>query len=338
MIYPKLLTAICILFFTSYTFANNEFKIFVNGTKEPVVASIDDLNYVTFISFPKKFFGGLKIKNASVGVFYPAGITKENCTQVEMRAKNAINTMFPDDLRSNQRKIVRNMNPVDIYLNSGINFALKSFQNKVIKEAARIKNIDESLIQIDNNFTIDKINYMIEYQNNAISNIIDNKNEFENQTIGFLAQNIFIFGDVSINTTYTDLVCDFYLKRAILKMKFIGSYGKLNSSYQLLENNEISLIYNNILTHNKDYFEISTINAKNRNMAISSLFLKESLIKFVSKNIDQNNFIYIFEKMIDMNTGKIIQNLSEENLYQLMQVQYSIPNQFNAEVIYEPLS
>ncbi|KAB8032104.1 hypothetical protein [Fluviispira multicolorata] len=311
------------------------YNLQIPESSEPVTFTIDEYNQVSFVSLPKNLTGTINLKSNSIGSFYPSGITKESCAQIETKALNAVNTMFPETVRNEQKKFVRKFNIVLIAADSGIHFNLATFRKRILEKAAEIKNIDISNFQLDNSFSIDKINYIIEYDKNAISNIIGLKEEFKPQTDLLLTQTMFTGGSTNFEMSLSDLVCDLYSGKAKIKMNFSGKFGKQSTVSQLLENNEIVNLYQNMLTHNSEYYDNTVYNSRDRNMLLSGLYLKESLQKINLDNIEHKKFIAIFERLISPDNGRIILNMDNNSLYKAMQIQEinSIP--YNAKVVYE---
>ncbi|APJ04822.1 hypothetical protein [Silvanigrella aquatica] len=321
--------------FCNNSFGQSTYQISVPESNEYVSFSIERNNYISFISFPKNLKGNLNIINTSSINFYPGGVNNSNCSSIENKAKNAMNYSFPETIRSTQRDLVRKFGTTILNVNSGVYYNINAFRKRVLDKAAEIMHTDISKFDLDNSFQIEKVTYEIEYNKNAITNIIDNKEELKPQTDKLINQILFNTGSENIELYANDLICDLYSGNAKLKMKFSGSFGKQNIISYLLQKNEIGFVYQNMLNHYNEYYENSLNNSKNKNLILSSLFLKYSLEKILKRDIDDKNFINIFEQIINQETGKLILNLDSETLYKKMEIHDNKPYYYTSDVIFD---
>lgn len=310
---------ICMI--SSFSYADNISQINIQESREPVVFSIDNYNAISFISFPKNLMGNFNFTNTSIGNFYPGGVNSANCAAVEARARNAVNPIFPDSMRNEQKNLVRKYSVVSVNLNSGVTFKTNAFRRKVLDKAAEVMRQDISKFDLDNSFQIDKITYVIDYETNSITNIIGNKDELKPQTDKMLSQLLFNTGSTTSELAASDLICDLYSGKAKIKMVFSGKYGKQTSVSYLLEKSEIDAVYLNMLSHFNEYLDASLANAKNKNLVLSTLFLKESLDKINKFSIDNKTFLSIYEQIISQENGRVIPNLDSQTLLKKMEVQ-----------------
>lgn len=324
-----------IVFISSFANAQGNYQINIPESREPVTFSIDNYNAISFISYPKNLSGNLNFSNASLGNFYPGGVNSSNCATVESRARNAVNPMFPDSMRIEQKNMVRKYGTVLVNLNSGVSFGLSTFRRKVLDKAAEIMHTDISKFDIDNSFQIDKVTYSVEYDKNAITNIIDSKDEIKPQTDKFLNQLFFMNGYTSTEIAASDLICDLFSGKAKIKMVFSGKYGKQSFTSYLLERNEIEAVYQNMLSHINDYYDPSLYNAKNKNLVLSGMYLKESLDKINKFDLDKKIFLSIYEQIVSPETGKLILNLDSQTLYKKMEVQDNKPYSYLGNVTFD---
>jgi hypothetical protein len=168
-------------------------------------------------------------------------VTKENCKRVEKKAKNEW-----------EKKDIRKFGSMHINLDTGINF-FTEFNRNAENKAASIFGIYNSKIDsnnIRNNFNFSNIDYIIEYNNNALSNIIGEKIEKGIIPIEITNGKKEAF---TIVTHYQDLMCDLYLGRAKLIMNINGFYNKIMNDGKIklykenvIFNEEFNLFYSNI--------------------------------------------------------------------------------------------
>ncbi|WGL61340.1 hypothetical protein QEJ31_07000 [Pigmentibacter sp. JX0631] len=315
--------------------AQNVYQINILESREPVTFTIDSYNTISFISFPKYLNGNLNFSNVSLGNFYPGGVNVSNCATVESRARNAVNQMFPESMRIEQKNMVRKNGTVLINLNSGVSFALSNFRRKVLDKAAEVMHTDISKFDLDNSFQIDKVTYTIDYDKNSITNIIDSKDEIKPQTDKFLNQLFFNNGYTSTEISASDLICDLYSGKAKIKMIFSGKYGKQTTTTYLLERSEIEAVYQNMLLHSNDYYDLSAYNSKNKNLVLSGMYLKESLDKINKFDLDKKIFLSIYEQIVSQESGKVILNIDNQTLYKKMEVQDNKPYTYLGNVTFD---
>lgn len=313
----------------------NVYQINIQESREPVSFSIDNYNVISFLAFPKNLTGSFNFTNASLGNFYPGGVNASNCATVESRARNAVNPMFPESIRIEQKNLVRKFGTVTVNLNSGVSFNLSTFRRKILDKAGEVMHTDISKFDLDNSFQIDKVTYSIDYDKNAMTNIIDSKEDIKPQLDKFLTQLLFNTGATSAEIAASDFICDLYSGKAKLKMVFTGKYGKQVNTTYLLEKNEIDTVYQNMLQHMNDYYDASAYNAKNKNLVLSGIYLKESLDKINKFDIDKKTYLSIYEQIVSQETGKIIANLDSQTLYKRMEVQENKPYSYLGNVSFD---
>ncbi len=267
--------------------------------------------------------------------FYPVGVNASNYAAVESRARNAVNPMFPESVRSEQKNLVRKFGTLLVNLNSGVSFSTSTFRRKILDKAAEVMHTDISKFDLDNSFQLDKVTYSIDYDKNAITNIIDSKDEIKPQTDKFLTQLLFNTGSSSVEISASDFICDLYSGKAKLKMVFSGKYGKQATVSYLLERNEIDLVYQSMLMHSNDYYDSSLNNAKNRNLILSGIYLKEALDKINRFDLDKKIFLSIYEQIVSPETGKLVLNLDSQTLYKRMEVQENKPFSYLGNVTFD---
>ncbi|KAB8029991.1 hypothetical protein [Fluviispira multicolorata] len=204
-----------------------KFEMNIPNANEPVLLKVKTHKYgadVTVESFPKQFIGSLGFKIDIINFFFDRkkGVNRNDCDDVRKFALIAKN-------RANEtnRKYVRGAN-VTIDLDSQMNFLKAGFDTAVKKFIAVKLGIDWSKVYYNNKFTITDLTYDIQYNIDALSNIIDEKNEFKKSTDNFINNTMKYDGATSVNNRFADLVCDLYLGNAKLSMQFIGRYNEEN--------------------------------------------------------------------------------------------------------------
>ena len=209
------------------------FEIEIPRAKEPAVLNLVKTAYGASIyikSYPVNFKGILSFINLNAGTeFKQGGVTKENCKRVQDKSSNEWEKQF-----------IRKFGSMHINLDTGINF-FAEFNRNAENKAANILGIYNSQIDssnISNNFNFSKIDYIIEYNDNAISNIMDDRIEKGSISTEMINGKREAF---TIDTNYQDLVCDLYLGRAKLIMTIKGNY------YEIINDGKIKSYKANVI-------------------------------------------------------------------------------------------
>ncbi|WGL61052.1 hypothetical protein QEJ31_05515 [Pigmentibacter sp. JX0631] len=294
------------------TSASEHIEVNISAFNEPIEIFVDG-NTIFYSSLPKNLVGQVNFQVNTIGTFYPSGITDSNCELVESRAKNAVNSFFPNSVRVEQRNLVRKYGSVKLKFSTTDSFYSKLLKRRIVEKISEKLNNNLSY-DFKDNFQIDEASFVVEYDKNAISNIIDNKEEINKQLFKVTDINLLKKGSISVELNSSDFICDLHSGKAKIKLIYQGKYGiKKNTNY-ILSNSEIEHIILNLNNNKIKYFEPNVINSKEKNLILSSLLLKESLQSINRSNLDIDNFFLLLEQITNQDDGKIYSNLSS-NLF-----------------------
>ena len=132
-------------------------------------------------TFPKNLAGNLNFSNASLGNFYPGGVNATIVQQLNHMFKKCSKPHVSRICQNRTKNLVRKFGTVTVNLNSGVSFNLSTFRRKILDKAAEVMHTDISKFDLDNSFQIDKVTYSIDYDKNAMTNIIDSKEDIKPQ-------------------------------------------------------------------------------------------------------------------------------------------------------------
>jgi hypothetical protein len=296
---------------------------------------VDTSGNVELVSFPDTK-GTIKVTNLNAPVFGKitagASITPKQCETVANEAKVA--KTFPT-----YYEIIRLKPTINASIDSQYNMAELS---TYIKDTLRDKySRNFANINILNPISIENLNIGVDLKSNAISNYIgDIETMLESINKGININDLQPDGRIAINNANfpADLLCDVYFNKATLNLNLSGNYAESQSQKILLTDDEISGIYNNLVK--KDSEHITYGDSRDGrgssqgelivcNFALSSLQLKTEL-NIINKKISPDDFIAIFEAIIDPKSGRIVLGLALDELHKRMQVTEPSQSKFNA--------
>lgn len=297
-------------FLPFYSYSNENIELQISAFNEPILINLVD-NEIYYTALPKSLSGQLSFQVNSLGTFYPSGINEKSCNLVRDRANNSMNSFFPYSVRSEQKNLVRKYGSVKLKFSIKNSFYSNSVKRKIIEKLNKKLN-NNLLYSIKDNFQINEATLLIEYNKNAISNIIDNKEEINRQllkltNIKFLEKESF---DIELSSS--DFICDLYYENA--KISLIYKQNNERHANIILNNYEKELIIHNINNKVKKYFDKNTLNSKDKNLILSAIFLNEVLHLINLNNIEINNYFKLLEKITDPDNGEIYNNLTLKNL------------------------
>ncbi|BBH53812.1 hypothetical protein [Fluviispira sanaruensis] len=206
-----------------------EFKMYIENSIKPVLLNVKKKKTsadVKVVSFPNHFLGSLAFRKNFVN--------PDECNNVKNTAR-LYKVNSSSGSRTGIKLMVRNAN-LRIDLNSYIKFADQDFEVDVKKFISKKLGISEFQIKYDNNFKLTDANIDITYKEQAISNLIDEKHEFDESLHDFKNIIMNTKGYTSVQNKFKDLVCDLYSGNAKLTMEFKGRYNEDDKDFIALVN------------------------------------------------------------------------------------------------------
>lgn len=295
-------------FLPIYSYSSEQIDVKLNSLSEPISVYVEG-NTIYYSSLPKNLVGHLNFQINTIGTFYPNGINDNNCELVESRARNSINSLFPNSVRLEQRNLVRKYGSVKLKLSTSDSFYSKALKRKIVD------NISEKLnhflsYDFKDNFQIDEVSFVVEYDRNAITNIIDQKEEINKQLLKINDINLLKKGAISVEVNSSDFICDLYSGKAKIKLIYQGKYGLNKETNYILNNTEIEQLILYINNNRIKYFENNILNSKEKNLILSSILLKEGLQNINRANLDINNYFLLLDQITNSEDGKINSSLT----------------------------
>ncbi|WGL60419.1 hypothetical protein QEJ31_02215 [Pigmentibacter sp. JX0631] len=169
-------------------------------------------------SFPAIYTGQMKIISDSL--FSP---TQDNCNKI----RDFANLKMIQFVRENESSSIKFISRVD--------FLSNKFITKILSNVEREINISRKNITFTNHLNFENISYSIDFDSDAISNILGNTKTLSSGLSILIYKELILSGSMELKTSYKDLICDLYFKKAHLKIVYNGTFDN-NRIYNVVEN------------------------------------------------------------------------------------------------------